>query len=113
MTQPAQQQGQQGQGAVAKLPQAVIDSNRFEGKEVAGTIITVQGSAKMTPLASDPDDVVLTHDDVVTIQMDVKVSGVGYDVDGNGLLVRTQRVRPIEGSVTIVDVLRARDTKIR
>lgn len=112
MTQPAQQQGQQ-QGNVANMPQAVIDSTRFEGKEIAGTTVTVQGSAKLTPEASDTDNMILTHDDVVTIQMDVKVTGVGYDVDSNGLLIRNQRVRPIEGSVQIVDVLRARDTKIR
>lgn len=111
MSQPAQQQQPAN---VSQLPQAVIDSQRFEGKDIAGSILTVSGSAKMTPLpVGDADNALLTHDDVVTIQMDVKVSGISYDADKNGLLFRNQRVRPIEGSVSIVDVLRARDTKVR
>lgn len=95
------------------LPQVVIEETRFEGNEVANTQITVSGLAKLVPSASDHENTVLAVGDVVTVQLDVKVTGIGYDVDKNGLLARTQRVRPIEGAIQIIDVLRARQTKIK
>lgn len=99
---------------VTTLPQVVIDETRFEGKEVGSTLLTITGSAKLVPQNGDHDNTVLTHDDVVTVQLDVKVLGMSFDVDSNsGLLVRIQRARPIEGTVQIIDVLRARDTKVR
>lgn len=99
--------------SVGKIPQVVIDETRFEGKEVGSTLLTISGGAKLIPQSADHDNTVLTHDDVVTVQLDVKVSGVSYEVDNNGVLVRVQKARPIEGTAQIVDVLRARDTKIR
>jgi len=98
---------------VTPLPQAVIDTNRFEGKQIEGVSMTISGSAKLSPVSTNADDVYLTHDDVVTVQMDVKVSGVGYDVDKHGNLIRVQKARPIEGTIQVVDVLRKLDTRIR
>lgn len=98
---------------VSTLPQVVIDAGRFEGKEVAGTIVVLQGASKLIPVAADHDNTILTSDDVVTVQLDIKVGNIGFDVDKNGLLIRVQRAKPIEGTVQIVDVLRARDTRIR
>lgn len=96
-----------------KMPEVVIDEKRFEGKEVVATAITCQGTAKLSPEAHDPDHRVLTVDDVLTVEMDMKCVSIGYDVDKNGQLVRVQRVKPIEGSVRVVDVIRARETRIR
>lgn len=110
-TQPAQPP--QGQAPVTPLPQAVIDTQRFEGKEVAGVVMTVSGSAKLAPQSAKSDDVYLTTDDVVTVQMDVKVSDISFTVDSQGNLVRVQKARPIEGTIMVVDVLRKLDTRIR
>lgn len=100
---------------VTKLPEVVIEEGRFEGKEVGSTLITVSGAAKMVPQAAPgkDGDRVLTVDDVVTVQLDMKVTGIQYDVDGNGVLTRIQKMRPIEGTAQVIDVLRARDTRIR
>lgn len=98
---------------VTNLPQVVIEEGRFEGKEVGQTLITVSGAAKMVPQSAKDGDTVLTVDDVVTVQLDMKVTGLAFDVDSNGVLTRVQKMRPIEGTAQVIDVLRARDTKIR
>ena len=98
---------------VTKLPEVVIEEGRFEGKEVGQTLVTVSGAAKMVPQAAVDGNRVLTVDDIVTVQLDMKVTGVQYDVDGNGVLTRIQKMRPIEGTAEIIDVVRARDTRIR
>lgn len=99
--------------APTSLPEVVITEDRFEGKEVGGTLITLAGMAKMVPQAAVDEHRVLTVDDIVTVQIDVKITGLAFDVDSNGILHRVQRARPIEGTATIVDVVRARDTRIR
>lgn len=96
-----------------KQPEVEITEGKFEGKEVGATVVTVSGAAKMIPQAVKDENRVLTVDDVVTVQMDLKVTGMSFDVDKNGVLTRVQRLRPIEGTAQIVDVLRARDTRIR
>lgn len=99
--------------APTNLPEVVITEDRFEGKEVGQTLITIGGTAKMVPQSIKDEHRVLTTDDIVTIQVDVKVTGLHFDVDANGLLTRVQRVRPIEGTATVIDVVRARDTRVR
>lgn len=98
---------------VTPLPEVVITEDRFEGKEVGRTVLTLAGTAKLQPVAQKDEHRVLTTDDIITVQVDLKVSGVAFDVDSNGVLTRIQRARPIEGTATIVDVVRARDTRIR
>jgi len=114
MSAAAQPQGQTSATPVTPLPQAVIDTQRFEGKEVANVSMTISGSAKLAPQSmSDADNVYLTHDDVVTVQMDVKVTDVSFTVDEHGNITRIQKARPIEGTILVVDVLRKLDTRIR
>lgn len=99
--------------APTPLPQVVIDEGRFEGKEVGQTLLTLAGTAKLVPVATDDSHRVLTMDDIVTVQVDVKITGLGFEVDSNGILRRIQKARPIEGTAQIVDVVRSRDTRVR
>src|SRR5947209_3085411 len=92
---------------VNNMPEVVIDQYKFEGKEVQQTAINIAAGGKMEPQAKDPDNRVLSVDDIVTVQLDMKVVGITYAVDNKGILTRVQRLAPIEGVAQIMDVARA------
>lgn len=103
---PAPQPPAQQQATVTSLP-VIIDEGKFEGKEVGASSITVSGTSKLTADPTNPQEHILTFGDVATIQMEVKCTGVSFDIDANGIITRVQRVKPIERSARIVDVLRS------
>lgn len=105
MTAPAAQFS--GAGTVTPIGgRVVIEQGLFEGKDVGAVLLTLAGATKLVPQASDHDETVLTIDDIATVQVDVRVTGVNYEVDKNGNMVRVQRVKPIEGTATVLGVVR-------
>ncbi len=112
MTQAAAAAPQGPQGVVTKISSStgsVTTSEEFEGREVAGNVLVVGGLAKLDPIAANPNDEKLHVGDIVTIQLDVKVTGITFDQDKKtGILSRFQKVRPVEGQALVTGVVRGK-----
>jgi hypothetical protein len=107
-----------GKGAVAPIvtfPGGTIDTKRFEGAEVHGSVVSISGTTRMParPVSGNAEDEVFTIDDIITVQLDLKINKIYHEAGKDGQLMRVQLASPVSSTEAIVvDVVR-RDPTMR